>query len=576
MTKRLCIFISLLLCALTTFAQWNTIPGGNTLVQSVDGHDVYDNFIAKNPDGSIYILSSHYSDSDKRTFYYLQLVDINGVKQFGEDGLIVSEYDTDNMIYYSNSTIVSDDEGNAIVAIPERQDGNSNLNSYFTIYKFSPDGEKLWGENGTVLNRIPQLADLRASMNILKADDGSFIFSYTTAATRGNITVEIERLNAEGEFMWDAPLVITNQSGFVLYSWLLPADDDKFNIVYSMNSDYDLAVRQYNLDGDQTWTDDVIIYDGGFDDAPIYLNTVFDADGKGGFFAAWRYTLDPETSSVFKAQIANVGIDGSYGIGRSEKGGLALDTTKHANSSVVIAYNPTNDCVMACYPETVGLVDNLVLQKIDSNGNRVWSEEGKRIETFKNQNLIKCRDIEVTPSGDFLILYTRKTEIETNDEYLLYAAVVSGEDGSMLWEEPLLVNSEPESVKCAIITTISDKYCIVSWRGNRTSNHAIYMQPVYFNGTYDGVTSVDDVLTEATSPLSVSYDNGTMVIDVETFTRGNINVRVFNADGRLITGFSKNDAAPDHYQYRANPSPGFYIVELTADGECHSAKCVIY
>ena len=292
--KKFLLTSAMLAGGLFSSAQWAD-SSENTLVANATRDEM---FISETSAGGVYLT---YTIADGK---YLQLMDKDGYKTFGDDGILLSNGSA-SAYYVDRQMLFTDSEDNAIVVVAENRSGEEMLS--YTVYKVSPSGELLWGEEGITLNRGTS-GEIMAYMNVTELGDGSLVFSWTVGDILAHI--ELERLSADGEFLWESPLRIGNSNELVLYSWLIPSTEDKFNVVYTKGIDYNFVVRRYNADGTQAWNEDVVIYDGGFDNQPVYTFSDFVSDGKGGVFAGWRYSLDPDTSSKFKSQVAHVKADG--------------------------------------------------------------------------------------------------------------------------------------------------------------------------------------------------------------------------------------------------------------------------
>lgn len=572
MTRVFICVICMMFSITTCFAQWNEQPGENTLIYSDSDAGVDYMYTAVTPNNSIYMLGIYFDVETISYRSYLQLVAPSGEKKFGDDGFPIPCLKVE-MGLYSPTLLIADKNGNAVVAVREVMDNTKE--SYFRIYKISPEGEMLWGENGVTLNRTTQVTDFKAMLNMLEMSDGSIIFSYSSESKRSEIYVEIEKLSADGEFEWNAPIKLSTPSDIVLYSWLLPATDDKFNVIYTMNKHYDYGLRQYNIDGEKVWDKDVIIYDRGFDGQPIYTFSDFDSDDRGGVFAAWRYSLDPSTIANYTAQAAYVDVNGNYGFGCTEKCGISLNTSGNADATVKIAFNSVYNSMIACYFTMIRNTDNLVLQKVGLDGSLLWGENGLHVAQLANKPFVKCLNLEITPKGDIIIVYKYEDYDEEDAGKAIYALCLSGDDGRMLWNAPLKINNKAENISYVETQILNDDFCVVSWIGDRSSKKEVYMQPIYYDGRYDG-SSVDTPIADEQNCLSVTSNFGEVSINVVKAKRGDMKVCVYNADGRLITEINEADAIAGEYQYQVNLSRGIYVVQFVCDGILETTKCIVY
>ncbi len=546
--KKILFILAMLSGALLSSAQWND-SSENTLIASATSDDIY---LAATSDGGVYFTYGIYQDSNIKK--YLQLTDCDGNKLFGDDGLLIADETTTSTFYKNRRMLITDADDNAIVVVYDNRLGSKSMT--YTAYKVSPDGEMLWGDSGITFNR-GEVSDAPGFMNILPLSDGSFIFSWTVIDRLAH--VEIERISADGQFIWSAPLRIGDTDDLVVYSWLLPSIDDTFLIVYTQNRNYDFAVRRYNADGTTVWDNDVVIYDGGFDNQPVYTFSDFISDGNGGVIAAWRYTLDPDLTANFKAQIAQVNADGSYGLGRTEKGGLPLDDTTNANTSVRLAYSPADNCVYACYYETVSTAERLILQKLDMQGNRLYGTQGKRNDLL-TQSAINQQALLASDNGDLLILYTYMPN-QYSSHQLLCAMRIDPADGSTFWPQTSLVSSV-ESSKRNIHATpiISNHHCIAAWQDERIDDsYDLYAQPVSLDYAPSGIPAITTDLPQCHAHIV----DGTLDATIHLAVPDHLTLDLYDLTGAHIRRLCSAPHAAGTHHYSAPLTPGLYLLKAT-------------
>lgn len=544
----------MLAAALFSSAQWND-SSENTLVAT----DVQDEvFVSETSDGGVYLTYTLPSGT------YIQLMDKDGRKLFGDAGMLVSD-EKATVFYVDRRMLLVDREDNAIVVVSDNRLGDG-LPAY-TAYKVSPSGEMLWGEEGITFNR-GERNSIMAYMNMLELGDGSLVFSWTV----GNVSahIELERLSPEGEFLWNAPLSVGEPDELTLYSWLVPSTDDTFNVVYTHGYDYDFVARRYNADGTPVWTDDVVIYDGGFDNQPVYTFSDFVSDGEGGVIAGWRYAPDPAASSRFKAQVACVKADGSYGFGRTEKGGIVLDDLNNENTMVKLAYCDRSDCVYGCYYEkTSAGLERLVIQKVNMLGECVFVSHGVRNEIL-TQQAIALSDMTVTPDGDVIVVYTYMTDTYSGVRHLR-AIRLNDVNGEPVWDEALKV-SEAESPKSGIAATdiVGGDRCIVSWKDKREGDaNDLYVQPVYLDGTSAGIENVGE---DAVNCMTASFSGSVLNVSVCVDAPEHLKVDVYDISGRHVTQLCNENVAVGVHEYNATLSTGVYVVRVATSESVISTK----
>ena len=131
-------------------AQWTADP----LLVFPEESSLYVHEMKTGPGGTTYFLIDHPAGADEYDFenvtydFRLQAYDKDGNKQFTEDpyGKLISNYPNRSWTT-CNDYLMVDRDDNAIVSVADCRNSDSKLMSY-TIYKVSPTGEMLWGEDG--------------------------------------------------------------------------------------------------------------------------------------------------------------------------------------------------------------------------------------------------------------------------------------------------------------------------------------------------------------------------------------------------------------------------------------------
>ena len=125
----------------------------------------------------------------------------------------------------SNPTAVNTvASGNAIVAVYDWRMGATDFEGY-TVYKVSPEGEFLWGEEGITLEG-EKYYDLVAYMSICQMTDGSYVFAWchNREGNYNMMSIELQRITAEAQFKTCA---VTLEMATASLNSLVPVRDPK-------------------------------------------------------------------------------------------------------------------------------------------------------------------------------------------------------------------------------------------------------------------------------------------------------------------------------------------------------------
>lgn len=146
------------------------------------------------PDGGTYI--SWFSGSSTGYDVWLQRLDADGNPVWVEGGIMVAERGVGSTENYGLST---DDAGNALLAFRDDRRGDLRVSAA----KISPDGDMLWGENGT---DVSGQSDFVASPTTVATPDGGAIVGY---AGLGEVVIKF--VNPDGSIGWETSESSANQ-----------------------------------------------------------------------------------------------------------------------------------------------------------------------------------------------------------------------------------------------------------------------------------------------------------------------------------------------------------------------------
>ncbi|MCX6280445.1 MAG: T9SS type A sorting domain-containing protein [Bacteroidetes bacterium] len=268
-------------------AQWNSNTYVNLLVSSYSG-DVL--LSAPTTDGKTWV--AFYSLNAGNYAMRAQLLDANGFKLLGPDGIVVSNYTSGSATYVFN--ICLDATNNLIIAMQDQRTGSMRT----VLYKISQAGIHLWDPAGVVLGAglAPNPAVLSTGETVVCWDEsvsgtlnlqkistgGTTVWSTpiqvkvgTTKTTRGQIvgnsggtftmvyqkkgvgistSLYAQRFDNSGTALYTA-LQISNQtsSGARYYSILADADTTYFGFYVSQGSRFNSFLQRINPGGTIPW-----------------------------------------------------------------------------------------------------------------------------------------------------------------------------------------------------------------------------------------------------------------------------------------------------------------------------------
>ncbi|SVD11450.1 uncharacterized protein METZ01_LOCUS364304, partial [marine metagenome] len=212
---------------------------------------------------------------------YLQRFNSEGIAQFDDGGLLVSDHDNASWIAVFHMNLDVDSENNAIITVLDERSGPWNVYAY----KIAPDGSMLWGDDGLTLsnsnnaNYSPRLAVL---------PDNSVVVTWSQDL---NI-LHFQRISAAGNLMWgDGILLEDNSSALMSPQPIVDADGAALIQWISQTgpvwaADSKLHLQKYNQDGNPQWNEPTVAA------GPVVFpmgnwSQQSKADVDGGSFSAW-------------------------------------------------------------------------------------------------------------------------------------------------------------------------------------------------------------------------------------------------------------------------------------------------
>ena len=239
--KKLLLTVLVTVCCWAANAQWSDDPTENNRITPL-ATEIYDHELKVSGDGTSFVVFNRPTGGNTATF--LQIIDINGNMLFSDEGMLISNEQTLSWTMVDQLLFV-DDDGNAIVVVVDCRHSAGEDISY-TLYKVSPTGEMLWGENGLDLCGGATYG-LVADMNIIQLEDGSYVCSWMVETN--NVYIQLQRISKAGELLWDeANARLYDPSTPHEYPYLVNAGDNQFIVVFSRGTIFNRNIRARKFD----------------------------------------------------------------------------------------------------------------------------------------------------------------------------------------------------------------------------------------------------------------------------------------------------------------------------------------
>lgn len=501
MKKRILLSLAAALCCLASVAQWST---EDIRVTALDKEN-YGREVETTSDGTTYIVSVT-PEGNSILSFRLQIVDKDGRMTLPEEGLVVSN-ERNRTWTATNRVLFVDRDGNAIIAVFDCRNAQPDVDDLgYTIYKIAPDGTSLW-PGGVDLNG-GRTHSSAAAMDITQTTDGGYVFAYESYGEELS-EVHVEKLTADGEQAWTEQVVLADETRKYEYPYVVDAGDNQVMLVYVAGTNQYVYARMLDFDGSSVWEEDTKVYQGGFDDTPVWTHLNVQQAPGGGALVSWRD--DRLNSGSFCNYVSYVKNDGTFGF----PGGVNALQISYAedysrmNPDIVI--DEANNCLYAVYRQySQGRQSycGIFMQKISLDGELLWGPEGKAVVDMQDDVSVGYATAQLSGDGGVTVFW--QTNAQTGGDVHSYAMKYD-KDGNAVWTAPAefsTVKSEKTDLRSSQL--IDGKYWIVSWDDYRDDKDygvsCLYMQRINTDGTVGATDPSGIQAVKAEGGAATVYD----------------------------------------------------------------------
>lgn len=572
--KNLVVTLFLFFGMLSAYGQWIENQG---IPIVTEGTSIYDNKTVVGKDGTTYFLgycpnlkeAEDEYDTDNVVYEYrLQAIDKNGVRKFGDLGLLISDYPNRSYCVV-NDYLYLDKEGNIIVVVFDARahEYEDLMGAY--AYKISPEGEKLWGEDGVLLGNG---RDLVAAMRMVELTDGSIVFAWMRSHGQ-LLAIDLQRISAKGEPQWEPTEVGLNDETITYqYPYLVDAGMNQFILVYAKGGAQDLYARKMDFDGTSVWSEDTRIYRGGWGSIPLWTILDVKPSGDGGVILGWND--DRSMTNIETAYMSYVTKDGEIGFsGASDNGDVKLNYSEFRNFNCKVMADPAGDGFLAFWRETSEgqSWQRMVMQKVSKEGELLYGDEGVMIADFEETNF-GYNSIQPGNEGEAALFYMRQNA-GYGDVDVLYITFKT-ETGEFLMEEPhrLIAGTKERSSMTSHVCQ-EEGFWILKWKedykdenNNTQEKHLLYRLDYRVNDT----TSVENIIT-----ISDNFYHSNEQFMVKVANAGKAQIEIFDLMGRKIDDINNVELNAGLNTIAWTNKSGAYIATMTVNNEVLTCKILI-
>lgn len=363
--KKILGFFILGISALGSNAQWNPNTSVNMEVSTLSIADMQS---LSTLDGKTWVVYFHAVASNHHL--YAQLLDVDGSKLLGPDGVLVSDKPSGTATYVFN--ICLENEGGVLIGTQDQRLGSGNT---AVGYKIDQSGNSSWNNgDGVVLG-----AGLSPSLVVLSTDDVVFAWSGS------NNNINMQKVTPAGTAVWTTPKSVTSTTGRSSRGQMTAMSDGAYVMAYQATSfgiNSTMFAQRYDNNGDVVWPAAVKLSDQATS-AARYYSIRQEADTT--YFG--YYTSS--TGNHFNSWLQRINPDGTlpYGINGAAFSDYSTNADPH-EMTTAIAVDPNTPFVWAVSTFSNPSQSNLgvYVQKFNKeDGQRLLNTNGKEVYAISPQ-----------------------------------------------------------------------------------------------------------------------------------------------------------------------------------------------
>jgi hypothetical protein len=467
--------VSLTLAPATLRAQWNT----NTSVNlAISGLPIADMVSVPTSDGKTWI--AFYHENTGNYDMRAQLIDEDGFKLLGNDGVLVSNQPSGTATFVFNACV--DNSNNLIIGCQDERSGTMQA----VVYKISPAGAHLWNSNGIILGN-----GMVPNMTALSGNDIAVVWNDDA----GN-TLKLQKITASGTIAWANAVSLMVGSSTTTRGQLIGNTSDKFTVVYQKNAggiSTNLYAQMFNSSGTALY-------------APLQICNQTTAPYR-------YYSITAEADTTYFGYYSSTGFRFNSFVQRINPGGTipygmngaAFNTYTSGSDNyqmeTSIGLEPGSPYIWSvasfCDPNQTNY--GVYVQKfLKSTGARQFTDMGKVVYPVTSSRDMKAGEIAIVDDNPMFASY--------NSDYKIFATRLNA-SGNFVWPgNRVELSSTSGTAKGRFgFTKISDGRCAVVWTEDRGSGEMGYAQGI----TPGGLIALD-VATQGGGPATITIAGGSL------------------------------------------------------------------
>jgi len=565
----MCRFVIILMTAVlfgTALGQWSADSTVNLQICDLSGEQVLPK-IMPTSDGGCFI--SWFDQRNGDYCVYLQRLDSQGVPQFAENGLLVS--DQPQQTWLVDYSMAVDGDNNAVIAFSDVRNESGELD--VSVYKISSLGEFLWGADGICLSN-PAEPGFEPNPMVTVTDQGNCVVAWGKSTSTDFLV--FQKIAPDGTKLWgdwgitlesasadlSAPVVVASGQDSVIAMWKSSTGTYPMTVTH-------LYTDMLDVGGAFVWGDSpVLIYDSGAISPWTFPGMI--SDGEGGAVCFW---YDAPSVSAFNVWVQHLDPDGAmlYPMNGAQ---ASTNSDNRLHMSPSAAYNPGEAQSYAFWVETDGNQNlyGVYGQRFSQTGDRMWTDNGLE--------LIPLGGLQISFVNTVLDQYGIFVSYLINPAYTSLRVIKLSFEGSVLWGPVTISAGSLGGKDDQVVCPGYNSSVFFAWADDRTDK-GIYAQNIQQDGSLGpylgiGSTSPGDVLPVMISPNPAS---GSTNIRITLDTPGEVVLEVFSITGRLMETLVSGQLCSGEHSVPWTPGPsvpsGVYLVRFSSPGRETVSRLVL-
>lgn len=548
--------VLMLLCT-AAMGQWSPDSTENLPICDLAGEQVTPK-IAGTSDGGCFI--SWFDQRSGDYCMYLQRLDYQGVPQFPENGLLISDHP--QMTWLVDHSLAVDNEDNAILAFSDTRSPDGDLD--VSVYKISGSGDFLWGPDGISLSDTSE-AGFEPNPVIAVTGGNECVVAWGKSVTQNFLVMQ--RLAPDGTRLWgDWGITIQDPDADLSSPVVVPSGDNGVIALWKRSTGtYPMTVthlyaQRFDETGDGVWGDSpALVYSTGAITPWTFPEMI--PDGSGGAVCSW---YDAPSLSEFNVWVQHIDSEGNM-LYPANGAQASTNSSDRLHMSPSAAINPATGETYVFWTETNGNQDQwgIYAQMFNTSGERQWTDSGLELVPLGGQQ---------TSFATALV-----NELGVFAAYLINPSAASlrvfslGFDGTPQWGPVTVAAGSNGGKDDPVVCPGADNSLVFTWTDNRT-DAGIYAQNIKSDGSLGQFTGIEEGSTQGTCPVTVSPNpsHGHFSITISSETPYPYSLEIFDLSGRLVETIHRGEQGGSLNAFSwqtGDVSPGIYFLRLASAGE---------